>query len=136
MTRYLLDTNAVSQIVRVQPPSVRERLGAVGVHNTSISVVTLAEMRYGLACRGYPKGLVQRTTTLLGLIRTESWTPDVAHHYAELRCANEKSGLSLSPLDLMIAAHASALDAVLVTADAAFSRLRVGPQVEDGSTVA
>ena len=47
----------------------------------------------------------------------------VARAYADLRAASEAKGVSLGPLDMMIAAQAVAADAVLVTNDNAFSRV-------------
>ena len=48
----------------------------------------------------------------------------VARAYAELRTNLERAGRPMSNLDLMIAAHALARGAILVTNDQAFSRIR------------
>ncbi len=54
------------------------------------------------------------------------WTQAVAHIYADLRAACEAAGEPLGPLDMMIAAHAKAAGATLVTNDRAFSRIPAG----------
>ena len=59
------------------------------------------------------------------------WTEDAARVYGDLRARGESSGIRLAPLDMMIAAHALSVDAVLVTADRAFSRLPVGMTLEN-----
>jgi tRNA(fMet)-specific endonuclease VapC len=50
-----------------------------------------------------------------------AWDRDVTRTYADLRASCEAKGVSLAPLDMMIAAHAVAAGAVLVTRDKAFS---------------
>ena len=57
MTRYLLDTNIASHIIKGDIPRVRERLVAVPMHSVALSVVTQAELQYGVAKRGHPPGL-------------------------------------------------------------------------------
>lgn len=55
----------------------------------------------------------------------------MTHAYASLRAQREASGKTLSRLDLLIAAHAQAVGAVLVTSDAAFFAGPGGPPLED-----
>ncbi|MBD4137303.1 PIN domain-containing protein, partial [Xanthomonas citri pv. citri] len=50
--------------------------------------------------------------------------------YGSVRADLEKQGKALGSLDMLIAAHALETDSVLVTNDAAFSRV-VGLTVED-----
>jgi tRNA(fMet)-specific endonuclease VapC len=52
------------------------------------------------------------------------WDSDAAQHYARVRAALERDGETLGNLDLMIAAHALAARAVLVTRERAFRRVR------------
>lgn len=52
-----------------------------------------------------------------------SLTDDVALHYAFLRSTLEAAGAPIGPNDALIAAHALALDAILVSADAEFLRV-------------
>lgn len=48
-----------------------------------------------------------------------------------MRAACEASGITLSPLDLMIAAHASTIDAILLTKDNTFTRIPDSLTVEN-----
>lgn len=50
--------------------------------------------------------------------------------YGTLRAALEAKGVTIAPLDLMIAAHALAIDATLVSADQALSMIDI-LKVED-----
>jgi tRNA(fMet)-specific endonuclease VapC len=59
------------------------------------------------------------------------WNRRAADAYAALRADCESRGVSLSPLDTMIAAHAIAEDAVLVTRDKAFTQVEGRLRVED-----
>ena len=96
-----------------------------------VSSVTEAELLYGLAKRGYPKGLLLRVREFLIRVDVLAWGSDVAAVYGDLCARCEVSGVSLSPLDLMIAAHASAVGAVLVSRDKVFSRVPNGLMVEE-----
>ena len=126
MTTYLLDTNIVSHIIKGDIPRVRERLVAVPMRSVAVSVVTQAELLYGLAKRGHPHGLTTRVREFLARVTVLPWTTDAAEAYGELRTICEAGGVTLAPMDMMIAAQAKALTiawdrVVLVTRDSAFS---------------
>ena len=134
MTTYLLDTNIASHIIKGDIPRVRERLVAVPMHCVAVSVVTQAELLYGVAKRGHPQGLATKVREFLARVTVLPWTAEAAEAYGELRAACEAGGVTLAPMDMMIAAHAKALalaaaqaqdQAILVTRGGAFSRVRV-----------
>ena len=132
MTLYLLDTNTVSYIIRDNPPSVRRHLVVKAVGNDiAISVVTLAELLYGVAKRGHPRALTQLLNAFLAGVTILPWTEDTARHYARLRADCEARGINLADLDMMIAAQAGYPDAVLVTRDKAFGHLTGDLTTED-----
>ena len=131
MTTYLLDTNIASHIIKGDIARVRERLVAVPMHSVAVSVVTQAELLYGVAKRGHPQGLANKVREFLTRVTILSWTSDVAETYGDLRAACEAGGVTLAPMDMLIAAHAKALasqqapsQVVLVTRDMAFSRMQ------------
>ncbi len=119
----MLDTNIASHIIKGDIPLVRERLVAVPIQRVVVSSVTQAELLYGLAKRAYPKGLTARVHEFLIRVKILAWDKEVAVFYGDLRTKCETAGVTLSPLDLMIAAHAQAVNAVLVTGDKAFTRV-------------
>ena len=128
MTLYLLDTNIASHIIKGDIPRVRERLLSVPMHCVAVSAVTQAELLYGVAKRGNPQGLAAKVREFLARVTVLPWTSEAAEAYGELRTACENSGVTLAPMDMMIAAHAKALaqgQAILVTRDGAFSRARI-----------
>jgi tRNA(fMet)-specific endonuclease VapC len=123
-SRYLLDTNIASYIIKGSIPAVRRRVVQVPMAQLAISAVTEGELRYGAARR--PDAARLRTIVDEFLIRMTilPWDSEAAQHYGQVRAALEREGLPMGNLDMMIAAHALALGAVLVTNDQAFTRIR------------
>jgi tRNA(fMet)-specific endonuclease VapC len=123
-SRYLLDTNIASYIIKGNIPAVRRRVVQVPMAQLAISAVTEGELRYGAARR--PDAARLRTIVDEFLIRMTilPWDSEAAQHYGQVRAALEREGLPMGNLDMMIAAHALALGAVLVTNDQAFTRIR------------
>ena len=131
MSIYLLDTNIASHVIKGDIPSVRERLATIPVEHVAVSAVTEAELRYGVAKRGQPQGLSTRVHEFLIRVDVLPWTAQVARVYGQLRASCEASGMTLAPMDMMIAAHAKEAGAILVTRDQAFSRIPGGIALED-----
>ena len=131
MTMYLLDTNIASHIIKGDIPLVRERLANVPLHEVAVSVVTQAELLYGVAKRGHPPGLTTRVHEFLIRVVILPWTQDDARIYGDLRASCEASSVTLAPMDMMIAAHAKATGAILVTRDRAFGFVPNGLTVQD-----
>jgi tRNA(fMet)-specific endonuclease VapC len=132
VTRYLLDTNIASHVIKGDIPQVRQRLLQVPMHWVAVSVVTQAELLYGVAKRGHPSGLSMRVAQFLARVDVLPWTSEVAEVYGRLRASCEAAGVSLASQDMMIAAHASSLQqeaeragehSILVTRDRAFYRI-------------
>jgi tRNA(fMet)-specific endonuclease VapC len=130
--RYLLDTNTASYAIKGTIPRVRERLQKTASSDISISAVTEAELRFGLA--KYPEATRLKIVVeeFLRFAEIRSWDSDAARHYAVVRAAAEREGRPSGSLDMMIAAHALALGAVLVTGDRVFRRV-AGLKIEDWS---
>jgi tRNA(fMet)-specific endonuclease VapC len=130
--RYLLDTNTASYVIKGNFPRVRERLLKVPMAEVGISVVTEAELRFGVARR--PEAATLRKVAEEFLLRVEvlPWNSEAAQCYARIRAALEKEGEPMGNLDLMIAAQAVAAEAALVTHDRVFRRVK-GLKVEDWS---
>src|ERR1700747_1020783 len=130
--RYLLDTNTASSVIKGNFPRVRARLLKVPMAEVGISVVTEAELRFGVARR--PEATTLKRVVEEFLLRVESlpWNSEAAEHYAQIRAALEKGEEPMGNLDLMVAAQAVAAGVVLVTRDHVFRRVK-GLRVEDWS---
>lgn len=131
MTVWMLDTNIASHIIKGDRPEVIARLASLPIEDIVISSVTEGELLYGLAKRGYPKALSERVRQFLLRVDVLPWDHDITQTYGDLRAACEARGLTLAPLDMMIAAHAVATDATLVTRDKAFTRVSAPLKTDD-----
>ncbi len=133
--RYLLDTNTASYVIKGNVPRVREQLVKLPMADVGVSVVTEAELLFGLA--RLPQAVSLRVAVEEFLLRLDvlPWDSDAAKHYAQLRAVLEKKGQPMGNLDMMIGAHALALGAVLVTNDRVFRRVS-GLKIEDWSKTA
>lgn len=131
MTIHLLDTNIASHVIRGDIPRISQRLAALPMRDIAVSVITEAELRYGVAKRGHPPGLATRVQEFLIRVDVLPWTHEVARVYGDMRALCEAAGVTLAPMDMMIAAHARAVGAILVTRDRAFGLVPNGLTVQD-----
>ncbi len=114
--RYLLDTNIVSEVVRNPQGGVAERINSIGETSVCTSIVVAAELRFGARKSGSEK-LTERVDLVLSALNVLSLQPPIDKHYAAIRHALKIQGAPIGPNDLLIAAHALALDLIIVTAN-------------------
>jgi tRNA(fMet)-specific endonuclease VapC len=121
--RYLLDTNTASYVIKGNIPRIRERLLKVPMAQLAISAVTEAELLFGAARK--PEAVRLKVAVQEFLLRVEAlpWDSKAARHYADVRATLERDRKPMGNIDMMIAAHALAVEAILVTNDRAFRRL-------------
>lgn len=106
------------------------RLLAAGIDSAAVSIVVASEIRFGLAKSG-SRRLAERMSQILDRIEILPLEPPTDEHYAEIRNTLERAGTPIGPNDLLIAAHARALELVIVTGNAReFSRVP-GLEVEN-----
>ena len=127
---FLLDTNIASYVIKGNIPKVRQRLLRVPMAEIWVSAVTETELRFGVARK--PEALRLKTAVEEFLLRVDilPWDSEAAKQYAQVRSTLERMGQPMGNLDIMIAAHALAAQAVLVSNDHTF-RLLKGLKVED-----
>ena len=128
--RYMLDTNVVSHIMQGRDAALLARLTQVPVGQVVISSVTLGELEYGVHRKGQPQRLRNAMAQVLLRVDVLPWDEAVARCYGEFCTALEARGINLSDLDMMIAAHAVAVDATLVSRDKAFAQVPERLQLE------
>lgn len=130
MTRYLLDTNIISDLVRNPQGKAAERIAIVGESSICTSIIVAAELRYGCAKSG-SKRLLKAVEDLLGEIAVLPFEVPADLDYGRIRSELEVAGTPIGSNDLLIAAHARATGATVVTAnDGEFRRVR-GLKVEN-----
>ena len=130
MTRYLLDTNIISDLIRNPQGKAAKRIARVGESNICTSIIVAAELRYGCAKSGSAR-LLKAVEDLLSEIDVLPFDIPADAGYAGIRAGLEAAGKPIGGNDLLIAAHAHATGATVVTAtEAEFKRVR-GLKVEN-----
>jgi tRNA(fMet)-specific endonuclease VapC len=122
MKRYMLDTNTVSHLIKGHP-AVAGRVVAMQTAALCISAITEGELLFGLAKRPDAKRLDRAVREFLRRVDVLSWHSGTAARYGSMRADMERQGRVLAPLDLLIAAHALGVGAVLATNDRAFGQV-------------
>ena len=118
--RVMLDTNAVAALLKARSPALEEYARSRAL---CVSVITEAEVLYGLARRPAASALRRVAEGFLAAIEILSWNSACAATYGVLRARLEEHGKPLAALDLLIASHALAVSCPLVTSDASFTQV-------------
>ena len=133
---YLLDTDSCVFILRRTSSALLERIRAVPLEHQAMSVVTLAELQYGVRVSTRKQANQDAVDLLLRHLTVLDLTRDAALHYAEIRADLRQKGQLIGANDLLIAAHARSLGATVVTNNVKdFGRVE-GLAVENWTTVA
>ena len=112
---YLLDTDTCSYAIRNASTTLDARLATASPDSLAISAVTRAELMFGLEKRGNPRELTRLVHGFLDRVAVMPWDAQAADHFAKLRALLERGGTPIGIFDTMIAGHAVALKATLVT---------------------
>ena len=115
MKLYMLDTDTCSYIIRERPISVLERFRKFAMEQICISSVTYAELLYGVArssSKRINRPIIDDFVRHLDVI---DWDTGAAEQYGQIRADLEARGEPVGAMDMMIAAHAKSIKAVLVT---------------------
>lgn len=126
---YLLDTNIVSHIIRGDIPEIQEKVRSIKVSKLSVSIITYAEICYGLEKKGNPKDLKNLVDAFFDSVDVLPFYLTEAMKYASLRTRCNAAGVTVESMDLLIAAHALSIQEyvgknyVLITRDKIFSKI-------------
>lgn len=115
MTKYMLDTDICSYLIRRQSPKLLQKLSSILPSQVCLSVITRAELLYGLEKLSSTHRLRVDVTHFLREMRVLPWDDEAAGYYARIRHQLTSSGQPIGELDMMIAAHSLSAGAVLVT---------------------
>jgi len=113
--KYMLDTNMCIYLIKKKPKKVFEKFKTLELGDVCISSVTLSELMYGVEKSQHQQKNKAALEEFLSPIDIVSFDESAAACYAEIRALLEKNGMIIGPLDMMIAAHAKSLKAVIVT---------------------
>lgn len=111
---HMLDTDTVSYLIKGKSPAIESRLAALAPSMVCISVMTRAELQYGLKRLPPEHRLHLAIRQFLKIVRTLPWDAEAADWYADIRQQLVSSGQPIGELDMMIAAHSLSAGAVLV----------------------
>ena len=126
MTRYLIDTNILSELSRPRPSSVViEWLRAQPDSDLYIATMTLAEIWRGVLQRAAGRGRRQLEDWFAGRAGPQAlfanrilpMDEQVAFEWARMMAEGAAAGRPRSAIDMIIAATAEANDCVVVTAN-------------------
>ena len=126
----MLDTNIISDLIRNPQGKAAKRIAKAGEDSICTSVIVAAELRYGCAKSGSAR-LLKAVEDLLAEIEVVPFDVPADSEYGAIRAELEAVGKPIGSNDLLIAAHATATDATMVTANAAEFRRIHGLKVEN-----
>ncbi|MBK1658501.1 type II toxin-antitoxin system VapC family toxin [Paracraurococcus ruber] len=126
----MLDTNIVSDLIRNPAGRAAGQVARVGEEALCLSIVTAAELRYGGERSGSER-IQARVAAVLARLPVLPFDHPADAEYARLRTALEAAGQVIGPNDMLIAAHALATGATLVTGNTGEFRRVAGLTVED-----
>jgi tRNA(fMet)-specific endonuclease VapC len=112
---YMLDTDTASYVIKGRAPHVEVRLSAIEPSKVCVSMMTRAELLYGLKRLAPGHRLHLRVRQFLKIVRALPWDAEAADFYAEIRHQLVATGQLIGEVDMMIAAHSLATAAILVT---------------------
>ena len=129
----MLDTDTCILLMRGESPMLAVKVQSIPLQQQVMYVVTFAELTYGVqasasAKRKHNQAVLDSLALHLAVL---DWPQEAAQHFAEIRVDLKRRGAQLGAADLMIAAHARAMGAFVVTNNVKdFGRVK-GLQVEN-----
>ena len=115
MDRYLLDTNAASNLLRGNHPGLTKRSDSIALDRQIIPSVVRAEFLFGWRASPHFSRRIAELQGFLSGYPTLPFDDAAAEEYGKLRAYLRQRGTMIGPNDLLIASIALANDLVLVT---------------------
>ncbi len=112
---HMLDTDSISYLIKGRSAALEAKVSSVAPSEICISVMTQAELLYGLKRLPTENHLHLAVRQCLKIIRVLSWDASAAEWYADIRNQLTTSGQPIGEMDMMIAAHALSVGAELIT---------------------
>lgn len=131
----MLDTDTASYTIKGRTSAIRSRLQELDVAEVCISAVTRAELRFGARSLPQAVRLAAEVERFLSGIHALAWGEVAADLFADIRADLERKGTPIGGMDTMIAAHALAERAVLVTNNLKRFKLVTGLRCENWMTM-
>ena len=113
--KILLDTDICIYAINQRSYEALKRLCGFDAGDVGISAVTYAELRFGIENSARPEGNLMVLERFVLPLEIVAFDADAARHYGRIRAVLKRAGTLIGGNDLLIAAHALSLDAVLAT---------------------
>lgn len=113
--KFLLDTNICIYIMKQRPESVLQRFRVMNQNDLGLSIVTVAELEYGVAKSQNPALNRSRLDNFRRPFQVVGLSDEDVRVFGEIRADLEQRGTPIGAYDLLIAAQAKSRDLVLVT---------------------
>jgi tRNA(fMet)-specific endonuclease VapC len=115
LIQRLLDTNICIEAIRGKTDRVMSHLRRQAIDSVGISAITLAELQHGVSASKDAGGNLVALVRFCAPLQIMSFDNFAAAAYGDLRATLQRQGRVIGPLDMLIAAHALSMDAILVT---------------------
>lgn len=123
--KFLLDTDICIYLIKRHPPAVFKKLHQCDAGDIGVSVITVAELRFGADKSQRPKQNHTGLDLFFAPLEIVPFDDRAAMEYGKIRAQLESAGQPIGPLDLLIAAHAKSMDVTLITNNSdEFKRVR------------
>jgi tRNA(fMet)-specific endonuclease VapC len=111
----MLDTNICIYIIKKRPPTVLTRFQAIPSDSLYLSVLTVAELQYGVDKSSANRKNQEILDDFLSRVQILPWEQTVVESYSKIRNYLEAKGTPIGTMDMMIAAHCQSQNYILVT---------------------
>ncbi len=112
---YMLDTDISNYLIKGRSADIEQKLLAAPPDRICLSAITRAELLYGLKQLPKTHRIHGAVVQFLELIQVLPWIEDAADYYADIRHQLTTQGQLIGEMDMMIASHALAIGATLVS---------------------
>lgn len=112
---YMLDTNICAYILKNRPITVKAHFDDVPPEGLAISAIVMAELAFGVELQPGNERLRRQVADFTSRLRVIPWDDGAARHYGNIRADLHRAGATVGNMDILIAAHARALGATLVS---------------------
>ena len=133
MIKYMLDTNICIFAIKSSSVSLIEKIRSLSPQELCISSITLCELSYGVARSKYKEKNEEALEKMVSSLEVLPFDPRYATSYGTTRAFLEAKGTPIGPLDTLIAAHALAIRAILITNNTREFKRVPGLKIEDWS---
>ena len=114
---FMLDTDTCIFLMRGESEKLKSKVQAIPLQQQVMSAVSFAELTYGVQASAVANRKQNQKVldSLVLHLAVLDWPRAAATYYSEIRADLKKRSAQLGAADLMIAAHARAIGAIVVT---------------------